>query len=620
MALTAALPAQAIRFQEQTAAAGITWVQIDPGIIMGGGGAFLDYDGDGWQDILLVGGRTQPELYRNVGGTQFVLQPQAAFPLPVHPVLDMCVSVADFDNDGDPDVFLGSWGPNHLYRNDGGGIFTDITPPGIAGIVEWTTSGAWGDYDGDGNLDLYIGNYVMPPFMFPNHTPTPNKLFRGHGNGTFTDVTTPVVAAAGTTLATAWSDYDGDGDIDLFVGNDFGEFVEPNRLLRNDGPGPGGTWDFTDVSVAMGADAGIYCMGIAAGDIDRDLDLDYYFTNIGTNVMLRNDRGGFTDVTFATGTDATQDPVAPKLFATSWGIGFFDFDQDSWLDLYVSNGHIPAAASIANGTTTPNMLFRNDGGGTTFTEVATSAAADDRGKGRGVAFGDYDNDGDIDVLQVNVQAAPVLLQNITVNPGNWARVELEGVMSNRDALGARLEATLSDHVQLREVARNFSYESSSEQATHFGLGANTIIRELAVRWPSGIEQQVYDLPANVEYALLEPRVTVDVDIQMMGPPSAPMLHATAMFTNHTGQPITIFEQVELRFAHNPPVPAGPPGTPLWIGPSGNRTIPASGVDTAVFTMAMPLSLVAPTPIVDLVWRAIEGTTQYDDAKVGVRRR
>ncbi len=268
-------------------------------------------------------------------------------------------------------------------------------------------------------LDLYVGNYIAG-FSWPFHAPDPNVLLHNVGDGEFTDVTLEcVVAGAGTTLAVSWSDYDGDGDVDLWVGNDFGAEVQSNLLYRNDGLQPDGSWGFTEVAETLGAAAPIYCMGIAAGDFDRDLDLDYYFSNLGRNVLLRNDGpAGFVDVTDPTGTQNTFDPTSdPLVWATSWGIGFRDFDLDGWLDLYVSNGQV-ANVPISNGETTPNVLFHHDGPSLTFTEIGGPAGVADQGLGRGAAFADFDNDGATDILQVDVDGRVLLFRNTTQDRGH----------------------------------------------------------------------------------------------------------------------------------------------------------------------------------------------------------
>ena len=338
------------------------------------------------------------------------------------------------------------------------------------------------------------------------------------------DVTSTTVAGAGTCLASTWTDYDQDGDCDIFVGNDFGAFVEPNQIYRNNGPDPSGQgWSFSSVSEQNGANAGIFCMGIAIGDIDRDLDFDYYFTNLGRNVLLRNDRpvaadgieegdSVFVDITDETGTTLTYDPKTsnPVLFATSWGTGFHDFDNDGWLDLYVSNGFVPASPQTANGKHTANVVFRHDGPAMTFTEMPCEL--DDR-RGRGAAFSDFDRDGDQDVLQVNVDGGgdggAVLLRNDSPALGNWFAPRLHGRLSNRDAIGAIVDVELDTWIARREVCLNYSYESSSTRRLHFGLGGAEGIRSAEVVWPSGITQQFYELSVNEEAEWYEPFVTID---------------------------------------------------------------------------------------------------------------
>lgn len=560
-----------------TVAAGIDWVQTDDFTMMGAACAFLDYDGDGWQDILLAGGLSAPGLYRNLQGAGFVHEARAVFD--VTPFTGyMCVTVGDVDNDGDPDVFFGRWGANLLYRNDGAGVFTDITTPALAGSVAraFTTAAAFGDYDADGNLDLYVGNYVRT-FNFPNHTPEPNALFRGHGDGTFTEVTTPVLAGAGTALATTWSDFDADGDVDLLLGNDFGAFIEPNQVYRNDGPAPtgsGGPWSFVEASAGYGMDAAIYCMGIAPGDFDRDGDLDYYFTNLGRNVLLRNDGATFADVTTATGTEVTFDPLSPSEFATSWGCGFQDFDCDGWLDLYVSNGHIPSV--LANGDLTPNTLLRHDGASLTYTETGGEL---DRGVGRGAAFADFDRDGDVDVLQGNIGAAPRLLRNDSPRRGAWLGARLTGRLSNRDAIGARVDVDLGDFVACREVSRNHSFESSSDPAVHVGAGAATRADRIAVRWPSGVEQQMHGVDLGGEIALTEAIVTVDAaPVRVWSLPFLQIALFEARITNHA-QVAAVAAYAESFRLGGAGFGGLPAGASLWVGEA--RSLPLDGGQTGV---------------------------------------
>ncbi len=584
-----------------TQSVGIDWVQVDPVTMMGAGGAFLDYDGDGWMDVLLSGGDSTPKLYRNtMNGASFVPVANAVFP-PAFGDEGTNVTVGDIDNDGDPDVFFGRRGFNLLFRNDGGGVFTDITTPTMAG--EWnrfTTSAAFGDFDSDGNLDLYVGNYIIPGSIFPNHTPEPNRIYRGHGDGTFTEITTPMLAGAGCTLATAWTDFDDDGDVDMMVANDFGDTVLPNKLYRNDGATFGG-WQWTEVSAAMDFDIAIYCMGIAIGDIDRDLDFDYYFTNLGRNVLLRNDGSSFADITTASGTELTFDPdTVPELLATSWGTGFADFDCDGWLDLYVSNGHIPAAPFIANGTHTRNVLYRHDGPSMTFTEVASPL---DNGIGRGAAFADYDNDGDVDILQVNINGAPVLMRNDSALAGHWMKVRLFGRQSNCDGLGARIDAHLGDWIARREVSRNFSYQASSEPAAHFGLGDVNSVERLHVRWPSGTEQDLHGLGVDRPYQLIEPVVTVSEgeDLSLDFPGGKWFSYRTKL-RNETGTARTAYYQPQIRVG----------GITLWAGAPDVVTLAPYEWRSVWWSQFVPATSLPLPPGLQLVWVAMDAGFGVDE--------
>ncbi len=414
-------------------------------------------------------------------------------------------AAADYDNDGDTDIYVTLDGPNLLLQNDGTGMFADVAA--MTGVNEgsWSTSGAFGDYDRDGDLDLYVGNYVAQ-LSFPNHTPYPNVLYRNNGNGTFTDVTTLLgVAGTGTTLMSRFTDYDGDGWIDLLVCNDFGATVQSNRLYRN----MGGT--FADVSSTTGMDVGVFCMGLGVGDPDRDGDLDYALTNIGNKYLLRNDGSAFTDVALASGVQAGQDMCIPTLLSTSWTAAFVDFDQDGWEDLYYSNGHIPADDTISNAVHSRNQLFRNlgvglSGAGPAFQDVSESARVEDGGYGRGTALGDMDGDGDVDILQLNLTGAPVLWRNDSPTPGHYVRFMLRGRESPKTPMGAQVQVHQASATQLREYNPNRGYLSVSEPSVHFGMGTDTQVEMLTVMWPSGQTQHRYSLPVDTTLDVLEPWV------------------------------------------------------------------------------------------------------------------
>lgn len=572
-----------VAFTDATSNAGITWQHNDIGNFMGAGGAFMDYDGDGWSDILLVGGTGDPALYRNLGNGTFneVTQGAGLLGLPVAPGTVMGATCGDYDGDGDPDLYLSVNGPNLLLRNDGGS-FVDVTAQAGVGDPQWSTGAAFGDYDGDGDMDLYVGDYVAVP-NFPFHQPFPNVLYRNEGNGTFTDVTSITgVAGAGCTLAVSWSDYDDDGDPDLMVGNDFGAYVQPNRLYRNDGPAAGGGWSFTDVSAASNFDVGIFCMGITAGDYDHDQDLDYYFSNLGRNVLLRNDgAAGFTDVTDQLGAAWTFDPTSPMEFATSWSVGFHDFDQDGWVDLYVSNGHVPAVPSLANGTGTPNGLLRWDPVAGTFQDLWQQAGVGDPQFGRGSSFADYDRDGDIDVLQFNTDGAPVLYRNDSPQQGNYLRVRPIGRASNPDGCGTRVEVEALGVTLIREANPNYGFEASSEPAVHFGLNALTEVERLSLRWPSGRTHSLHHVPAGLELPAMEPVLTVH-----------PSSSAPASVSGGN----TWTAQVVVENHHSTQAVSG--GTMLEVRILGQRavfpvqplTIPAGSTATVNIAIPVPLGL------------------------------
>jgi ASPIC and UnbV/FG-GAP-like repeat len=522
------------RFTEVAAGAGIDFAQQDNTFYMGAGCAFCDIDADSDFDVILTGGIGTPRVYLNDGDGTFTATPAGQrIALLRNYTRSMGLACADVESDGDQDVLFANLGVNVFARNDGRGWFEDDAESAGLNDTRWSTAAAFGDYDNDGFLDVYVGNYIEKS-AFPAHDPWPNALLRNRGDGTFEDVTTLTKTGGnGTTLAVSFSDYDNDGDADLFVGNDFGAFVEPNRLYRNDGFG-GERWRFTEVSQSLGADLAIYCMGIAAGDYDGDLDLDYYFTNLGRNVLLRNDGPlGFSDVTTAAGCEGTHDPIQTALLATSWGIGFHDFDHDRDVDLFVSNGYVPAAPQIANSLDTPNFLYVNDGANHLLDQAPTAGVADKK-IGRGCAFADYDKDGDVDILQANINGKVNLFRNDAPNPARSLRVVLEGWKSNRDGAGARLVADVGDRTLVREANAGYSFEASNDPGVHFGLGAASEVDDLAIRWPSGIEQRLLRVGAAPEQRVVEPRGTI------ASGPAAPAtlapgtsFNATFALGNHT---------------------------------------------------------------------------------------
>jgi hypothetical protein len=492
----------------------------------GSGGAFFDYDNDGDMDALLVSGSTVEHLatggdpmvalYENDGRGRFRNVTSDSG-------LDRRgwgtgVCIADVDNDGFQDVYVTAFGPNVLWRNMGERRFlaTDEAPD-----ARWSTGCAFGDYDRDGNVDLYVANYLtFNPAKVPRRgetscgrflnivafcgpralTPESGALYRNTGDGHFLDVTRAAgVAQPGHYgFGVVFSDLDDDGWPDIYVAND----SVPNLLFRNDRNG-----SFVEEGLLRGVavsrdgreQAG---MGVDAGDYDGDGRLDLVVTNFAQDytTVYRNRGGGtFADRSFESGVAAASSP------ALGWGVGFVDIDNDGLLDLFVSNGHVYPEIE-QTGTSTyhqPSLLFRNQGKGR-FTKVTASAGGGLAlaRSSRGAAFGDYDNDGDIDVLISNIDDRPTLLRNDT-SGGHWVTMRLVGVTSNRDGIGAKVAVVAAGGRQIAEVRAGGSYVSHNDMRLHFGLGDEDAIDQIEIRWPSGLVERVNGLEANRFYEARE---------------------------------------------------------------------------------------------------------------------
>ena len=480
------------------------------------GVAFFDSDGDGYSDIFFANGtRLEGEtvgnhsrLYRSTeaatGERVFTeVSQQAGID---YSGWGMGCAVGDYDNDGDVDLYATYWGPNRLYRNKGNGRFNQIAE--VAGVNDegWGTSAAFGDLDQDGLLDLYVVNYLAfdlenPPvgwkkclykglesFCGPQGmTAQSDRMYRNLGGDRFEDKTQalgPDRPLPG--LGVVFGDYDNDSDADIYVAND----SEVNVLYRNDG-----NWHLVDTAIPMGvgfseggrAQAG---MGVHGGDYDNDGDLDLYVTNFSddVNTLYRNrGNGAFVDATYEVGLGGA---VLPYL---GWSTGFFDYDNDGWQDVFVVNGHVyPQLSQYATGLSYAqrNLLYQNRQG--RFVEVGGQA-----GPGwqleqvsRGGAVGDYDNDGDPDLLVTNLNGRPALLRNDGGNTHNWLGLKLVGVQSNKDAIGTRVRVWAGDLVQTKEVQRGYGFQSQHDERLLFGLGRATRVDQVEIRWPSGLKQVI----------------------------------------------------------------------------------------------------------------------------------
>lgn len=426
----------------------------------GAGLAWADYDDDGYQDLYVAyQDSTANKLLRNLGDGTF--ENAAAAPLDDRGP-GAGVAWGDFDRDGDPDLYLANCpGTNRLLRNDGAGLFTDVTTGLLAMATDSSQAAGWVDVDRDGDLDLYV-----------THLSAPNRLLRNDG-GVFTAITdSSVTVLLGTARTTgfAWADYDNDDDQDVYLV----DLAGTNRLVRNDGPS-----GFTDVT-APPLHGGLPGHGATWADYDNDGDLDLFVINrSGGNKLYRNDgASGFTDVS-----GDLFDPASE-----SWDAAWADYDNDGYLDLYVVNRGL-------------NQLFHNDGAGV-LREATVEPLHDPVAHGRTLSWADFDNDGDLD-LYVASLGANRLFRNNLLNPHHWLTVALIGHQSDRHGIGARLRLVAGGQTQIREIAGHAGYLSQPTRQAHFGLGPAATIEELEVTWPAGTVTRLYDLPADQQLTLDE---------------------------------------------------------------------------------------------------------------------
>jgi len=503
----------------------------------GCGAAFFDYDNDGWLDIFLVNGTrfetkfpkgTEPtnRLYKNNRDGTFTDVTAKAGLLRTGWGQGVCVG--DYDNDGHDDLFVTYWGDCALYRNHGDGTFTDVavkagvTTRTTTGLKRWNTGCAFVDYDRDGHLDLFVANYID---FDPKTTPLPesgpclykglmvacgppglqggkNILFHNNGDGTFTDVSekSGILKTAGTYgLGVLTADFDNDGWPDIYVAND----STSSALYKNNHDGT-----FTDIAIEAGAayspdgkpQAG---MGVAAIDYDCDGYLDLVKTNFaGDTTSLYRNLGNMTfdDQTFQAG-------LGRNTRFLSWGVGFIDFDNDGWPDIFICNGHVypeVGETSVESGYRERKELYRNLGNGK-FADVSMDAGPGilEQVPGRGCAFGDFDNDGDLDVLVNCINDVPQLLRCDQTEKANWLKVKTVGVKSNRSGIGARVMCTTgASHRQMDEVRSGGSYISQKDLRVHFGLGKASRA-DLEIRWPSGVVDKLAGVAANQVITVIE---------------------------------------------------------------------------------------------------------------------
>ena len=525
-----AVQAPAPRFADVTAKAGITFVHASgasPDKYMvetfGSGVAWIDIDNDGFVDLYFVNGApgAANALYRNNRDGTFKDVTQASGTAASNSrSYKTGVAVGDYDNDGRLDLYVTALGPNILFRNMGDGRFTDVTATaGVAGPAsEWSTSTGFSDYDRDGDLDLYVANYVdfrmdenpwcgsrQPGYrMYCNPTifdGTANRLYRNNGDGTFSDVSKQAGVAnpAGKGLGVVFCDYDRDADVDIYVAND----LVRNFLYRNNGDGT-----FQDVAYAAGVGFDINGkpqagMGVDCGDVDGNGFPELFVTNFSEelNTLYENRGDGlFEDVSQKAGLGSGFLPLG-------FGTKLFDIDNDGDLDIHVTNGHVIDNVKLYQPKLSyeqKDLLYENVGGRFRDVSAGSGPALQATRVGRGLAVADFDNDGNVDVAISSLGRKAVLLRNVAPRQGNWLQIRAEGTASNRFGLGATVRVQTPGKLQVREINNAASYLSANDTRLHVGLGAATTAPQVEILWPSGRRQTLTGVTANQIVTVREP--------------------------------------------------------------------------------------------------------------------
>ncbi len=483
----------------------------------GGGAMFFDYNGDGWLDIYLCNGRYNPEICSNRGrglrgklrnalyrnnhdGTFTDVAERAGV---AGSVFSFGCSAADFDNDGDLDLLVLGYGPDEFYRNNGDGTFTDISKQSGLDDPLWGLQAVWFDYNGDGLLDVYVVNYLAyDGTKIPYYAPTgfpgpltyqgePDKLHRNNGDGSFTDVTEEagLVNPNGRGMGATIADLDNDGRLDIYVTND----AMANDFFHNVGGGK-----FVEDALVRGmaygeSGDGVSSMGPDAGDFDHDGWLDLYIPDMDYGCLLRNEKEFFDDVTTAAGLALICGQF------TGWGGLLLDYDNDGFLDVFVANGD-PHKEFGEEDT-----LARNNGQGK-FIDVASSSGPYflEEYVGRGAACGDYDNDGDLDLVINNLNGPAKLLRNEGGNRNHWLTISAKLGNRKSDAVGARVSVSAGGATQIRDLIPVRGYLSQSDPRLHFGLGKAAKADRVEIRWPDGRTTQQTDVPANQILTVVAP--------------------------------------------------------------------------------------------------------------------
>ena len=491
----------------------------------GSGAAWIDIENDGDYDIYLVNGSGGPEttnaLYLNMGDGTFLPQTKSCGVLEAGE--GMAVSVADYDNDGFSDMMVMNFGDFILFHNNGDGTFTNVTSTAFSTIDEiWYGTSSWGDFDGDGNLDVYVAGYVdlsknngNEGLRFPmDFQGFPNYLFHNNGDGTFTDIAKSSGVQDGfrKSMQVLVADFNDDNNPDILVGND----TDPNGLYLNNGDGT-----FKEFSGPSGLSSTDGSMGITWGDYNNDQMMDLYVSNYTGEAdllltMIDNTSSNDGKTKNAIFMADFESPIIQQKTwpLVGWGTGFIDLDNDADLDLFVAGGHLNG---VSGDNRDFNVLFENTGDGK-FIDSSESSGVLETGKRihRATIFGDYDNDGKVDFYVVNngeesyddeSDRHGVLYHNDSTpapGSGNWLKVKLQGTKSNRDAFGTKLTLVAGDKIQIREHVSGEGYFSSNAQEVHFGLGDATLIDSITITWPSGTVEELKNIKPNQTITRVEP--------------------------------------------------------------------------------------------------------------------
>jgi hypothetical protein len=489
-----------ISFVESSAESNIEHVFVNPEL-MGGGISIFDLNNDGLEDLYFTGGAYEDKLYKNLGNGTFEEIGSKTAIYDTRVVKTMAVTTGDIDNDGYKDIFVTSErdDPSLLFYNNGDETFTNISLE--AGITEtgWGMGALFIDINNDGYLDIYVINYIQEFNSILDeetkevigfaHDCRENYVYQNNGDLTFTEVGDSInFNSKGCGLAITTTDLNNDHVPDAYIANDFGQWIIPNQVFVYDTLNS----QFSEMSEEYELNHQMFGMGIATGDYDRDGQMDYYVSNIGSNVLAHNNGNStFTDRAEMAG--VLCDTVN-SLNSTSWGTAFVDVDNNGWEELYVANGYIPAAKFIETSQVDPDKLFVNQKDGT-FSDISADAGINYPGISRGMAYGDLNRDGLLDIvinvahrILYNSENAKIYMNQTEATENNWIGVNLTGIHANRDGIGSRLQLYLAGEIQVREYSSGGSHASQHSSIIHFGMGDRNVIDSLIVTWPGGKSQ------------------------------------------------------------------------------------------------------------------------------------